>query len=286
MTDELDDLADDPNAPDPELDSAAAALAAAEADEAEGDATDEFDDDSGELSEADERVLSRAGITVEMREKLSRDEIRALTSHHGKVQGDVDQKLGELSRLKNPQGQNGTAAPQAAPSTASLREPVDAVLQAWPEQDLLDPTQRKQLRRGLETFATKVTEAATAQIAPMVGLLDELLVERIQGRLQERFPGLTEEQHVGIQDRAVKLVRNARTTGGSEYQGLKGLEQAFLDAADLVAPKARQEAVQPKPKQRRSGQPADPGRRTTIKPSQEDLEDRQLDKILREENLV
>jgi hypothetical protein len=290
MTDDetLDDL--DPNAPDAELDSAAQALAYAEGEESQEGDDGDLDDDGGsddpDLAAA-ERTLSRVGITAEMREKLSRDEILTLARHNGKVQQDVDTKLDELSRLKNAQTQNGTATPPAAPPTASLREPVEAVLQAWPEQDLLDPTQRKQLRRGLETFAQKVAESATAQFAPMAGLLDELLADRIQGRLRERFPKLADEQRSAIQERAVKLVRTARASGGGEYQGLTGLEQAFLDAADLVVPaSARQEAVTTRPKQRRSGQPAEPGRRTTTKASADEFEDRQLEKIMREEGLV
>lgn len=278
------DLDLDPDASDPELESAAAALAA-EGDGEDGGDFEDFDDEgSDDLSEDDERVLSRLKVTKEMREKLSRDEIRTLIGHNGKTQRDVDQKLDELSRLKNPQAQNGTATPPAAPSTASLREPVEAVLKAWPEQDLLDPAQRKQLRRGLETAFQKVAEQATAQIAPMAGLLDELLADRIQGRLQERFPKLAEDQRGAIQERAIKLVQLDRTLQEGKYQGLKGLEQAFMDAADLVAPSARQEAVANRPR-RRSGQPAEPGRRTTTRPSQEEYEDRVLERIMQEEGL-
>jgi hypothetical protein len=199
----------------------------------------------------------------------------------------VDQKLDELSRLKNPQGQNGTATPPAAPPTASLREPVDAFLQAWPERDLLDRTQEKQLRRGLETFGQKIMEQATAGFAPMAGLVDELLVDRIQSRLTERFPKLADSDRGAIQERAIKLVQLDRKLGEGKYLGLKGLEQAFDDAADLVSPgAARQEAVTQRPKQRRSGQPAEPGRRTNTRATADDYEDRQLEAIMRSEGLL
>lgn len=279
MTDtEFDDL--DPDGSDPELESAAAALAA-EDDGEDGDGYEVEDEGSDGLSDDDERILARAHVTKEMREKLSREEIRTLIGHHGKNQRDVDQKLDELNRLKNPQAQNGTATPPAAPSTASLREPVDAVLKAWPEQDLLDPAQRKQLRRGLEAFGQKVAEQATAQFMP---LLDELVTDRLQGRLQERFPKLADEQRVAVQERAMRLLQTDRNLGEGRYLGLKGMEQALFDAADYVAPSARQEAVTNRPR-RRSGQPAEPGRRTTTRPSQDEQEDRLLERIMQEEGL-
>lgn len=281
----------DQGAPDPELESAARAIADAERADSEPEGGDDGGDTGGDdddlgLDEDAERALARAGLSAEMRGKLSREDLLALARHNGKIQRDTQGAYDELSRLKAAQVQNGAATPPAAPPTASLREPVDAVLRAWPEQDLLDPTQRKQLRQGLETAFQKVTQQATAQMAPMAALLDELLAERIQGRLRERLPKLADEQYEAIQTRAAQLVRDDRATGGRQFQGLKGLEEAFSRAADLVLPGARQEAVTTRPKHRRSGSPAEPGRRMSTKPSPDEAEDRALDRIFREEELT
>jgi len=246
-------------------------------------AHEQVDDAEQEPEKADETVeptttesaisaLKRDGISQEIIDKLTEEEVLELGGKRLKVQGDTDNAYRELGELKK----SGESEQTSSDSDSEVAEPAEQ-----PGEGQLENSVKPfadifgdDAAEALQIYSKTAVEPLATQLQAQQAMLEQMLLDRSRDMLGDRFPQLsTDDGYAKVADRMQNLVK----TG--QYNDINSL---MSDAARIEFSDSANEAAldyqKKKMHQKSSGQMTLADHAST--PSQAMTNDEREDKLL------
>lgn len=217
-------------------------------------------------------ALKRDGISQEIIDKLTEEEVLELGSKRLKVQGDTDNAYRELGELKK----SGKSEQTSSDSDSEVAEPAEQ-----PGEGQLENSVKPfadifgdDAAEALQIYSKTAVEPLATQLQAQQAMLEQMLLDRSRDMLGDRFPQLsTDDGYAKVADRMQNLVK----TG--QYNDINSL---MSDAARIEFSDSANEAAldyqKKKMHQKSSGQMTLADHAST--PSQAMTNDEREDKLL------